>query len=269
MEFLVIVRLPLDEGLLRDPVDLAHLRHVFHGPKRVLPRLRIRAEDSPVEDGRREKHLPLELHVRAQGDDRLPQQAVRPLHDLVELRLGPLAALLRLMARRDVDHHPRQVPLVRTRWPNDDLLGKPVQPVRPDDAELLVVVARALGKGRYRGQLRPLVVGRLLILPEAALVDQGRQPVGGIVAKLWRPDLPVVGRPLARHPRPPEEDVRLVKGVQDQLVVLQVDRGIGARVPSACRRGGRLRFRGESTHDEHRDPAAQAHHGDRDDRGRC
>src|ERR1022692_3004062 len=124
----------------------------------------------------------------------------------------------------------REVPFIRACWPDDNLLAEPVNAVGPDDRKLLLVSVRSLGEGSPGSLIHPLVLGRLFVVPEPVLLDQGSQLEYGISAEMRRSlDLPIVCRALARHPGPPKKNVGLLERIQDQLIVLE--HGGGGAVP--------------------------------------
>src|ERR1035438_1509016 len=123
-----------------------------------------------------------------------------------------------------------KVPFIRACWPDDNLLAEPVNAVGPDDRKLLLVSVRSLGEGSPGSLIHPLVLGRLFVVPETVLLDQGSQLEYGISAEMRRSlDLPIVCRALARHPGPPKKNVGLLERIQDQLIVLE--HGGGGAVP--------------------------------------
>src|ERR1022692_222546 len=195
-------------GPSRGRLDLGPLRHNLLGPEHVLSGDGLRAEDPPVQNGGRDEHLPRDLGVRVAGDHGLPEEAVRPLQDLLEVALRQPARLLGLVALRYVDDHACEIPLAGARGPDPHLLGEPVNGIGAEDAVLLLVSAFTLSERLGGGLLRPLVVGGLLVPPKPPLVDEGCKSVDGVLVELRRrPELPCVRRALSPHPRPPEQDV--------------------------------------------------------------
>src|ERR1019366_4894694 len=101
--------------------------------------------------------LPVGLSSRVAGDVSLPQQAIGPLDEALELDLGGPAALLGVVALRHIANHAGKVPLVGAGGVNEHFLRQPVHPVAPDDPEFLLVAAGAARERLGRNALRALV----------------------------------------------------------------------------------------------------------------
>src|SRR5208283_3562462 len=65
--------------------------------------------------------------------------------------------------------------------------------------------------------------GRLLIIPKAALFDEGRHPVDWILAKLRGcPDAPIIIRTVASYFGPPKKNIGPLQRIQDKLIVVRL-----------------------------------------------
>ena len=207
--------LPLrDHGLIPESIVLGY---------QTLPK------DFPEEDRGGYEHPPRDFHVGVARDDSLPEQAVRPFKDLVQLALRGSPGVLSHAALCDVGHDPHQVPLAGAGGPDDDLLAQPVHAIGPDDPEFVLIAASPSGDGGIRNAVHLLMVRGKLVVPEPTLVGKGGEAVDGVVPELGRRAYhPVVPSRLfgAGNPGPPQEHIGSVQRVQDQLVILEFCRVI-------------------------------------------
>ena len=187
-------------------LDQAELLLVTRGPamqRRGAPRLRLRplrpfqtevevvrgvavdpfaldgalGSENPVLEPRGRGAEPPEdpaVHLRHPG---LPQHAIGPAEDLLQLRLAPLPRLLGLLEGRNVEDHPEQLPDSRSLGGDGNPLMQPVSAIGFHDVEFLLVARGAVAERRvaaraHFGQLRHRQLVVQFDLPRPGLVAE-------------------------------------------------------------------------------------------------